>query len=97
MKYIAKTEGRRGLILFFPEVDARPGFIQYWTPAEGHGEACHDYYRALRNPRPERAAELARIVSLYERMPPEPITLERVYRDSEKTYQARHAWAMTAA
>lgn len=99
MKYIAKLEpGYKqggGLILFFPEEDANPGFIQYWTPREGHGEAAGDYYARLRNPGPQHADELAALVARYGSMWP-PVTLERARRDSERMRRARHAWRAAA-
>jgi hypothetical protein len=96
MKYIAKLEpGYKqgaGLILFFPEVSAWPGFIQYFSPNDGHGEAATDYYRRLKNPGPEHAAALAALVERYQAIDPAGPPLVRVFRDSENMFRARHAW-----
>lgn len=91
MKYIAKIERGRP-ILFFPEIEASPGFIQYWTAQDGHGEACMDYYRGLKNPAPAELGPLAKIVQLYQALPPGPVELVRARRDSECMRWARWAW-----
>ena len=44
IKTIVKQDSE-GIILFFPEYPANPGFIMYWNFRGGHGEACIDYMR----------------------------------------------------
>jgi hypothetical protein len=93
MKYIAKIE-REGLILFFPELRARSGFMVCWSVRDGHNEASTDYYRRLRNPSDSHAQNLAEILRAYEALPPGPSGLVRVYRDSERMYRTRHGFGI---
>jgi hypothetical protein len=93
MKYIAKIE-RDGLILFFPELRARSGCMVCWTMRHGHEEASTDYYRRLKNPSDADAQSLAVTLQFYELLPPGPLGLVRVYRDSERMYRTRHGFGI---
>jgi hypothetical protein len=42
---LEKFNGDWRPLLVLPNTPANRGFVAFCSPAEGHGEMCHDYYR----------------------------------------------------
>lgn len=90
IKVIAKRESGNSLVFFLPDTPARRGYIAYWTPKEGHGEAGIDYFRQTRRPLPSQEAEIARLIEVYAHIG-EYTTIKRVQKDSQKLQAYRES------
>lgn len=89
IKTIVKQDNL-GVILFFPEYAANSGFMMYWTPSEGHGEACLDYMRRCK--RIDIQNEIVqKILNQYERLGEYEKTVI-CFRDTKKMQAIRYKW-----
>lgn len=90
IKVILKTEsfnGKQRPILFLPNTSANQGLIAYFSPAEGHGEACYEYYLSCK---PLKDAELAKsLIDMYSGYG-EVYPVKRAYRQSFKDCKAAY-------
>ncbi len=90
IKTIVKRELKNNLIFFLPESPARQGYICYWTPREGHGEASLQYFWSLKNPTEKQEEEIPSIIEQYANIGRyEPV--KRVKRDSVSLRKIRYA------
>ena len=82
IKVILKTEsfnGKQQPILFLPDTSCNRGFIAYFSPDEGHGEACYEYYGSCR---PLKDSALAdKLLAMYSGYG-EVYPVKRAYRQS---------------
>ena len=66
IKVIPKVEALSEVVLFLPEMPAKQGYICYWSPAEGHGEASMGYYQQnTRRPSTEHEHTIENLMEKY--------------------------------
>jgi hypothetical protein len=97
IKVIPKVEAPNEIVLFLPEMPAKRGYICYWSPAEGHGEASIGYYQQkTRLPKPEHETAIENLMERYARIG-DYATVVRVSRDTgtmrKKREGDRYAYA----
>ena len=82
IKVIPKVEAQNEVVLYLPEIPSKRGYICFWSPAEGHGEASMDYYiKNTRKPKPEHEHTIENLMERYARIG-DYETVVRVARDT---------------
>ena len=82
IKVILKTEKFNGStrpVLFLPDTSCNTGFIAYFSPDEGHGEACYEYYLSCKPMKDKILAD--KLLAMYSGYG-EVYPVKRVYRRS---------------
>jgi hypothetical protein len=97
IKVIPKVEAQNEVVLFLPEMPSKRGYICFWSPSEGHGEASMDYYqKSTRRPKPEHETTIENLMEQHARIGAYA-TLVRVSRDTgtmrKKREGDRYAYA----
>lgn len=89
IKTIIKQDNE-GIILFFPEYAANPGFIMCWNYRGGHGEACIDYMRKCK--RADINSDAAKNAIAYYEQIGDYEQIKICQRDSKKMQSIRYKW-----
>lgn len=70
-----KEPGKGDVIIVFPDDEANPGMVQFFSPRDGHGEASIWWVRS--DTRPARPGEFEELKRAYERRLGEPLTVAK--------------------